>query len=353
MISLTTVGFLREPSAAVRCTLTIADHDGGMALETVCADSGPDSWSQSEDVVNQANSFSPVTTMFVGGTGESFAGDQRTTPTGLLATVADALDGRFDCRWIGYPASYGPAPRRDGMSFTQSVAIGVDTLRAAIAGSTGPLTLVGYSQGAVVIRTALHQMWIEEDPALSRIVAAGFVADPHQPPSAVAGCTGWGVAGPGPQLPPRLPVRWVGAADDVICNADADSLVRDIADLTATISLTRLGDWLRSTWHVVRTNAFQNAGQTAVKPSQWRRDIGRLWAAWHAVRCYLPSTIVVGGLVIRNAIGGRHTSYRAEPYRSRSVTDPVSTGCEVIASWLQVQVTFAGIDGLDEPGTAA
>ena len=295
------------------------------------------------DLAVPGANMTAVTVLFVGGTGESFEGDTRSSVTGLLGAVADSLDERFDCRWVGYPASYGPAPRAGGMSFLASVGIGVQSLRAAVSGVVGPVAMVGYSQGAVVIRTALHAMACDDDPALQKVIAVGFVADPHQPPGAVAGCTGWGVAGPGPQLPPKIPARWVGAADDVICNADSDSLVRDIADLTAGVCLTGLGEWMRDGWELLRTNAFQNAGRTALRPSQWRRDVDRLSSAWHAVRCYLPATIPVRGLVFRNLAGGRHTSYRVEPYRRSSATDPSSTGCEVMAHWLQVQVTFSEV----------
>ncbi|MDL9939028.1 PE-PPE domain-containing protein [Gordonia sp. ABSL1-1] len=283
-----------------------------------------------------------VLALFVGGTGESSADDRRDEVSGLLARVADELDERFVTRWIGYPASYGPAPRLDGISFTDSVAIGVDRLRAAIRASVQPLVLVGYSQGAVVIRTALSEMSAVCDPALSGVLAVGLVADPHQPPGVVDGCAGWGVAGPGPRLPEDVPIRWVGASDDVICNADADSFVRDIADLTAAISFAAPRAWLVDCWRRLRANSFQNAGRTSLRPSQWRRDLARIANAWAAVACYLPASIVLGGLRIRNRRGGRHTSYVDEPYRSGSVTDPESSGCVVVARWLQVQVTFAG-----------
>ena len=284
---------------------------------------------------------STITVFVVGGTGESFAGDTRTDVSGLLAGVADELDDRFVCRWVGYPASYGPAPVPGGMSFVESVAIGARQLRAAVLASAGPVALVGYSQGAVVIRTALAELAAADASDLPRIVGVGLVADPHQPPGAVPGCRGWGVAGPGVDLPAGLPVHWVGAAEDMICNAGADSLVRDVADLTGSMALAGLGRWGRSAWKVLRANDLQNARRTSVRPAQWRRDARRLAAAWREIRCYLPPRMRVSGLWVSNAVGGRHTSYRSEPYRRTSVTDPASTGCQVIAQWLQVQATFA------------
>ncbi|MDV7098860.1 PE-PPE domain-containing protein [Gordonia amicalis] len=282
-----------------------------------------------------------VTVFVVGGTGESYPGDRRTEVTGLLSGVTDELDERFDSCWVAYPASYGPAPHPGGMSFADSVAIGARRLAESLALVTGPVALVGYSQGAVVIRSALADLWACGHPVLTRVLGVGLVADPHQPPGAVPGCDGWGVAGPGEALPPGLPVMWVGAADDMICNARADSLVRDIADLTRAMTFAALDRWGRSAWEVMRCNAFQNARRTAVRPSQWWRDIYRLASAWWEIRCYLPSMMRILGVVLPNSPGGRHTSYRHEPYRRASVTDPVSTGCQVIASWLQVQATFA------------
>lgn len=284
-----------------------------------------------------------VTVLVVGGTGESYPGDRRTEVSGLLANVTDALDERFIARWVGYPASYGPAPRRDGMSYTASVAAGMAHLEERIHDTAGPLVVIGYSQGAVVIRRLLAE--IDGDArrraVLDRLLAIGVVADPHQPPGAVTGCDGWGVAGPGPKPPSGVPAWWVGAPDDMICNASSDSLIRDIADLTDELTLRTPRQWLTMTWGTVRTNSFQNAAMTSLRPAQWRRDLGRLRAAWREVRGYLPRVIAWRGWAIHNTSGGRHTAYAEEPYRRAPLTDPLTTGCEALARWLQVQVTFA------------
>ncbi|MCD2144173.1 PE-PPE domain-containing protein [Gordonia paraffinivorans] len=305
-----------------------------------------------------ARPASPAVTVFVvGGTGESHLGDRRTEVTGLLSGVADVLDERFACRWVGYPASYGPAPEPGGMSFADSVAIGAARLASLLAVSAGTVALVGYSQGAVVIRTALAALADCGDDVLGRILGIGFVADPHQPPGAVPGCDGWGVAGPGEPLPPGIPVIWVGAPDDMICNARPDSLVRDIADLTRAMAAGTAGRWLRSAWGTLRRNDLQNADRTAVRPSQWRRDVGRLASAWWEIRCYLPGALRFAGRNWVNAPGGRHTSYGHEPYRRDSVTDPATTGCQVVAHWLQVRATFTAadtsVDGCRPPPAAA
>lgn len=281
-----------------------------------------------------------VTVLAVGGTGESYEGDRRAQVTGLLAGVIEGLDDRFAARWVGYPASYGPVPNSGGMSYRHSVDAGTANLLATIDGLSGPVVLIGYSQGAVVVRHAVHRMTSAGAPGLSRVLAVGLVADPHQPPGVVRGCTGWGVAGPGLPMPQTLPVCWVGTADDMICNAGVDSFFRDIADLTGDIDLRSPSSGVREIWKMLRRNTLQNARRTSVRPSQMRRDLLRAGSAWREARGYLPVLFRWQGMVVRNQLGGRHTSYAAEPYR-RSYTDPDSTGCQWLAAWLQVQLTFA------------
>lgn len=298
--------------------------------------------------VHRAASFRPrpVTVLAVGGTGESFDGDTRTEVTGMLAAVTDELDDRFRCRWVPYPASYGPSPRLAGDDYQTSVAVGVRALRAAMATAraadpAGALMLIGYSQGAVVIRTLLADASAASEKALLDSVAAvGFVADPHQPPGVVAGCDGWGVAGPGPALPSSIPACWVGTPGDVICNASPDSLIRDLADLSAVFSVRGLGRWAGEVYTRVRAAELQNAALTAISPRQWRTDLGRLAVAAREVRGYLPSRLSVPGLRWSNPLGGRHVSYDSEPYRRAPLTDPDGTGCEALAHWLQVHATL-------------
>jgi pimeloyl-ACP methyl ester carboxylesterase len=191
-----------------------------------------------------------VTILAVGGTGETHRKDPRTAVSGMLAQVTDRLDERFDCRWVRYPASYGPVPRRNGISYRESVAAGVDNLRAEMARASGPVMLIGYSQGAVVIRQLLATTHAD-------VAAVGFVADPYQPPGVVAGCDGFGLAGHGPDLPEGLPALWIGHPGDVICNASDDSLLRDLADLTATFSTRDVRGWFAGLWHILRSNSFR------------------------------------------------------------------------------------------------
>ncbi|GAA4661093.1 PE-PPE domain-containing protein [Gordonia humi] len=285
-----------------------------------------------------SDSTAPITVLAVGGTGESRPGDHRLEVTGMLAAVTDVLDDRFRSRWVGYPASYGPTAGRHGMAYVDSVACGVAALARAVRAVDGPIMMIGYSQGAAVVRTFLAHPATTD--LLARVMAVGFVADPHQPPGAVDGCTGWGVAGPGAPVPGDVPACWVGTSADVICNASDDSLVRDIADLTDSLSILHLRRWITDMGAAVLGRRMQNAERTSVTPRQWRRDAHRVRAACREVRGYLPARIAVGGRTLPNPIGGRHVSYDAEPYLHAPLTDPDITGCQMLAQWMQVEATM-------------
>lgn len=274
------------------------------------------------------NDMEAITLLVVGGTGEATTADPPRPVRGLLRCVADALDVRFVPRWIAYPASYGPVPVPDGPSFADSVAAGVAALRGEIEDVDGPWAVIGYSQGCVVIREALAD-------GMSRLpVAVGLVADPHQPAGCVRGCDGYGVAGPGSALP-DVPTMWIGDRDDVICNASPDSLVRDIADLTRGLSTTHPRAWVGLMLRAVRTGAMQNARATSFRPTQWRRDVTRLAVAAREVRGYLPCSLRIGPLTVRNPAGGRHVAYATD----RSHDSAALTGCAALAAWLQVVAT--------------
>lgn len=298
-------------------------------------------------------SVQSITVFVVGGTGESSVDDDCGEVGGLLASVVAHLDHRFTSTWVSYPASYGPATSMSGLSYADSLAIGCANLARAFAGVDGPVMFLGYSQGAVVVRRFVAAM---SSTDVRRVLGVGLVADPHQPAGAVAGCDGSGVAGPvGDTLWRRVPSYWIGDADDVICNASADSLVRDIADLTGALAVSGVGDlarWASSMLHTLRRNAFQNAAATSLSPAQWVRDVHRLQVAAREVAGYLPTALRWRGKTWRNPRGGRHTSYCGEPYRPASFTDRHSTGCEILARWMQVQATFAvGTAEWDPPET--
>ena len=287
---------------------------------------------------------SRFTVLAVGGTGESYDGDTRTRVTGMLSAVTDRLDERFDCRWVGYPASYGPATQHGGISYVRSIAAGVRALTRAVREADRPVMLIGYSQGAAVIRTLLAHPTVIG--LLPKIAAVGFVADPNQPRGVIDECAGWGVAGEGGELPEGLPAYWVGAPSDMICNASDDSLVRDIADLTDSLSLTQLRRWATDAAARVMSRRMQNADATRFSPAQWRRDVQRLRTAVREVRGYLPAQIALGGRWIANPLGGSHVSYATEPYRRAPLTDPTITGCETLAHWMQLHATMGTAEGV-------
>ncbi|MFW0790175.1 PE-PPE domain-containing protein [Gordonia sp. CPCC 205333] len=293
-------------------------------------------------MIEEVNTSQQLSVLVVGGTGESGVGDTRTEVTGLLEQVTTHLDDRFATTWVPYPASYGPAPLLSGMTYEGSVRVGCRNLANAFETSSGPVMMLGYSQGAVVVRRFIAQLQATEPAALKRVLGLGLVADPHQPAGAVDGCDGFGVAGPGARVD-LVPAYWVGAADDMICNASSDSLIRDIADLTGQLGFNgrrAIRSSIHSVWETLSNNKFQNADRTVISPSQWRRDIGRLSVAAREVAGYLPTVIAWRGFAVHNDRGGRHTSYSVEPYRSCSLTEREATGCEILARWMQVQATF-------------
>lgn len=274
-----------------------------------------------------------VTVLAVGGTGESHPDDHRTRVTGLLRGVTAALDERFTCRWVGYPASYGPVAA-GGLSYRHSTEVGVRRLVTEIEATDGPLMLIGYSQGCTVIREVLGRV-AESRIQLPDLFAVGLISDPEQPEDVVRGCHGRGVAGIGPAVPSAVPMHWIADPRDMICNASDDSYVRDIADLTRWMSLRTRRTWLRELWKLLRSNSFQNSAKTRLSPRQWRKDVGRLRTALHEIRGYLPPELRWRSVRVRNPIGGRHISYATEPLDSGG-----RTGCQVLAEWMQVQATY-------------
>lgn len=272
-----------------------------------------------------------VTVLAVGGTGESHPGDRRIEVSGLLREVTDALDDRFVSRWVSYPASYGPVAA-GGLSYRQSTEVGVRRVIDAIDAADGPVMLIGYSQGCTVVREVLGRITLDRR---AKLCAAGLISDPEQPQGAVPDCHGRGVAGVGAPVPDSMPILWVGHPQDVICNASDDSYVRDIADLTRSMSFRNLRMWLAGIWELLRSNSFQNATKTHPSPGQWLTDLRRLRTALIEILGYLPAHLQWRGLRVVNPRGGRHIGYATEPFDRSGLT-----GCQILAQWLQVQATF-------------
>ena len=76
-----------------------------------------------------------------------------------------------------------------------------------------------------------------------------------------------------------------------------DMSVKDIADLTDSLSMRQLR---RSATHAtakVMSRRMQNADATRFAPAQWRRDLHRVRTAVREVRGYLPPEIEVGSKI--------------------------------------------------------
>ena len=112
--------------------------------------------------------------------------------------------------------------------------------------------------------------------------------------------------------------------------------MRDVADITSSMTLRTFAIWMRGLWTLLRTNGFQNARKTVFGPRQWTKDIGRLRTATVEILGYLPATLMWHFVKIRNPGGGRHTAYASEPYG-----DGPETGCQVLAQWLEQQIPTA------------
>lgn len=278
-----------------------------------------------------------VTVLAVGGTGESWIDDERTEVSGMLSHVTAELDGRFAARWVPYPASYGPFPERDGMSFAESAQIGVARLSAAIAATAGPLVLIGYSQGCTVVRQVLGEVAAGRVDG-ARILAAGLISDPQRPAGTDTSLRGYGISGQGPEIPAAVPVHWISHPEDVICNASEDSFVRDIADATAFFTLRDLAGWAPRAVGGYLGHGFQNAAKTAFGWRQSRRDLDRIRTAGEEILGYLPAVRL--GKWMLNRRGNRHVAYASEPLARARYEIYDRTGCQLLAQWLQVQVTF-------------
>ena len=255
-----------------------------------------------------------ITVLAVGGTSESFAGDNRTDVQGMLSFVARDLDPtRFISRWVGYPAQYA-APD----SFRASVAIGVSNLARLIHDDPNPVVLLGYSQGATVVRTMLD-LYAKGVYSGLDIRAAGLISDPEQPPGVAmhrGTQQGYGILGNGGYT--SVPTWWIGNDRDPICNAAPDSLLRDLADLTTFFSFTDPVKWGADVRDRVLANTWQNTHSNPPPVWDMRRSSRRFERALREALAYLPVSIM-------NPTGGQHTSYHNAPYADGL------TGCQLLA----------------------
>lgn len=78
---------------------------------------------------------------------------------------------------VDYPASFGPLSGPADPSFGQSVAIGASNLESLARSTTGPLVIVGFSQGALVAQQAA--MELNDDPGVGSDTTFILIANPN------------------------------------------------------------------------------------------------------------------------------------------------------------------------------
>jgi pimeloyl-ACP methyl ester carboxylesterase len=250
----------------------------------------------------------------VGGTAESFVNDLRTTvPVGTMCEFTTRhLDPLFfgTPRWVGYPAAYGST-----MDYEESVAIGIAELWEIVQvyiGEGEQVVLVGYSQGAAIIRRFLAKLAAGGygDPSVFKdvIVGAALIADPYRPPGGTHLLDtippGYGVAGAREIWPDGYLVE-VAAPRDPICASPYNSYIRTIADFSGFFSFEPrdLIMWAKQTIIKIQEQGWQNAN---LDWTQFWQTGQRVREAVDGIGGYLPYDKNL------NPGGGRHTCYGTE-----------------------------------------
>lgn len=261
----------------------------------------------------------------VGGTGESYPGDERTEmpakEISMLTFITEKLDPDYYLpgRWVGYPASYG-----DPMPYETSVEealLNLDPIVQAALSADEKVVLLGYSQGASVVRRYLSEIARGEfgDPDTyygGKLLGAACVADPYRPEGVALGHDpgGYGIAGQ-TQVWEEGYLLEVAASRDPICAAQDNSLLRTVADLSGFMStdIRNLHDWMKAMMKTIQDRGWQNANL----------DWGQFWLVGQRVNeaidmagGYLPrieyKTFPWLPPVVINPGGGRHTCYGVE-----------------------------------------
>lgn len=266
-----------------------------------------------------------ITPIVMGGTTESYPGDQRTEVPRecLLYSVTRHLDPEYfnTARWVGYPALYA-----GDLSYEQSLAVGVEAMKAAVTEETAVkgnhVILLGYSQSAVVVRRLLAEAKTGKfgDPTWNAewIKAAGLVADPVRPKGVALEYDphpGWyGVAGTEPVWD-AVPLLEMAAHRDPISSVPDNSLIRSLADFSGFFGFNQaaLDRWVQDMIAKVKSKGWQNANL------DWRQFwlVGqRVNEAVDALGGYLPRQEVRFSRFLPPSIvnpgGGRHTCYNIE-----------------------------------------
>lgn len=260
----------------------------------------------------------------VGGTGESYPGDARTTMPepviSMLSFITQKLDPDYYLpgRWVGYPASYG-----DPMPYETSVEEALNNLDPVVQAALTAgeqVVLLGYSQGASVVRRYLSALAAGEygdpDSYYGDILGAACVADPYRPEGVALGYEpgGYGIAGETGIWEDGFLLE-VAASRDPICAAQYNSLLRTVADLSGFMStdIRNLQGWMKAMMKTIQDRGWQNANL----------DWGQFWLVGQRVNeaidmagGYLPrieyKTLPWLPPIVVNPGGGRHTCYGVE-----------------------------------------
>lgn len=247
----------------------------------------------------------------IGGTGESYAGDERREVTGALTAVVNALHPTvFRGEWVGYSSTYA-----NKMSYAQSVQDGVNRVLGRIAAlkvieGEKPIVLLGYSQGAA-IATKIAEM-VNKDPmsVAMPVIGVGTLGSPaHNPINAVPGKKTrdghYGISGKAIDLSTGMATRLCDMVvpGDPIAEIAQWALLRDVADFTEYMSLSSPDVWADQTRRLIKSRGFQNAARRRVGPLGTAILVSEAAAD---LRRYLPYTRIL------NPLGGRHTAYTTE-----------------------------------------
>lgn len=232
-----------------------------------------------------------ATLYVVGGTGEK---PTVRLPHGLLSDTTRRVGTRFTIQWIDYPAAYGI-----GFSYANSVHHAKAQLRERILATTEPFAIIGYSQGADIAGRVAQELGSGALDGRERLLAVGLVANPMRHETAES--TGWGVAGQhGSYGAVARKVYDFANPDDMITNADPDSLIRDVADLTRMMG-PDFSAWAFDIQRLLKERSWQNLWLAKRWwDAPYQRD--RVRRAGLELAGYLPVSIL-------NPAGGQHTAY--------------------------------------------
>lgn len=252
-----------------------------------------------------------IEVLCVGGTGETSNSDSRTQVTGMLSELLRFLPAdEFRGVWVTYPGAYAFP-----VTYAESVSVGAANLVRAVSASQNKVIVVGYSQGAEIVKRAMNEV-LHKTPFLAeKIVGIGLVADPSRPADQR---TGWpappelnstyGIAGEthidlADLL--HIPVWTIVAPTDPITDLPPGNPLRSIFDLTEFASLDA-EVWAHALWE-------------RAKKRQWQRWWSiENWQTWGGAIAYLRGYLI-DGRHTQDYIRGGHLERLATIMRTMSV----------------------------------